>query len=54
MLGKDLDAAKDPTKVSSFDKLHHENVKQGRDKYSTLKKISAGNTRQRIMDFENM
>eukprot|EP00730_Choanoeca_flexa_P010325 TRINITY_DN17499_c0_g1_i1.p1 TRINITY_DN17499_c0_g1~~TRINITY_DN17499_c0_g1_i1.p1 ORF type:complete len:581 (+),score=151.96 TRINITY_DN17499_c0_g1_i1:107-1849(+) len=54
MLGKDLDAAKDPTKVTSFDKLHSQNVDAGRDKFKTLRQIRSGNVRQRIMDFENM
>lgn len=54
LLGRDLDSAKDPTKVTSYDKLHVENSRMGRSKFKTLRKIRSGNTRQRIMDFENM
>lgn len=34
--------------------LHAENVKQGRDKYKTLKQIRQGNTKKRIDEFESM
>ncbi|EDQ92003.1 uncharacterized protein MONBRDRAFT_17480 [Monosiga brevicollis MX1] len=54
MLGRDLDAARDPTKVTSFDRLHSDNVVHGRDKFKTLQKIRSGNVRQRILEFEDM
>jgi hypothetical protein len=54
MLGRDLDTAKDPTMLTSYDRLHTENIRHGRDKFKTLRRIRSGNTRQRIMDFENM
>ncbi|EGD73066.1 RDX protein [Salpingoeca rosetta] len=53
-LGAELDAAMDPEKVSAFDKLHRLNKSQGRNKFKTLQRIRAGNTRQRILDFESM
>lgn len=54
MLSKDLAAAKDDTKVSKNDILHQENVRQGRDKYKTLREIRKGNTKRRVDQFENM
>lgn len=38
--------------ATSMDVLHQENVKQGRDKYKTLKQIRSGNTKQRVDQFE--
>lgn len=38
--------------VTQLDVLHTENVKQGRDKYKTLKQIRSGNTKQRVDQFE--
>ena len=37
-----------------MDLLHAENVKQGRDKYKTLRQIRQGNTKSRVEQFENM
>lgn len=54
ILSKDLAAAKDDTKVTANDVLHQENVKQGRDKYKTLREIRQGNTKRRVDQFENM
>ncbi|RWS13426.1 moesin/ezrin/radixin 1-like protein [Dinothrombium tinctorium] len=54
MLSKDLAAAKDETKVTKNDILHQENVRQGRDKYKTLREIRKGNTKRRVDQFENM
>ena len=34
------------------DLLHTENVREGRDKYKTLKQIRMGNTKQRVDEFE--
>lgn len=54
MLKKDLAGTKDETKETEMDKLHKENVKQGRDKYKTLREIRKGNTKRRVDQFENM
>ena len=54
MLKKDLAGTKDETKETAMDKLHKENVKQGRDKYKTLREIRKGNTKRRVDQFENM
>jgi len=54
MLSKDLEAVKDDTKVTTTDLLHQENVRQGRDKYKTLREIRKGNTKRRVDQFENM
>ncbi|XP_033127874.1 radixin-like [Anneissia japonica] len=53
-LGSELENAKDEDKVTNTDKLHQQNVRAGRDKYKTLKQIRAGNTKDRIDEFENM
>eukprot|EP00052_Salpingoeca_macrocollata_P019761 m.164627 g.164627 ORF g.164627 m.164627 type:complete len:587 (-) comp21064_c0_seq1:25-1785(-) len=53
-LARTLDAARDHTKESSMDNLHTINVSLGRDKFKTLRQIRSGNTRKRILDFENM
>ncbi len=53
-LGADLDSAKDKSRLTRLDVLHAENVAQGRDKFKTLKQIRAGNTKNRVADFENM
>ena len=37
-----------------MDKIHRENVRQGRDKYKTLREIRKGNTKRRVDQFENM
>ncbi|XP_076466543.1 moesin-like [Babylonia areolata] len=39
---------------SRNDELHEENVRQGRDKYKTLKQIRQGNTKRRVDEFESM
>lgn len=53
-LETELGGARDSTKLSRLDILHATNVATGRNKFQTLKKIRSGNTRTRIMDFENM
>ncbi|KAI1301649.1 Moesin/ezrin/radixin -like protein 1 [Halotydeus destructor] len=53
-LSKDLAANKDDSKVTKNDILHQENVRQGRDKYKTLREIRKGNTKRRVDQFENM
>lgn len=53
-LSKDLESAKDETKVTRNDQLHKKNVEEGRDKYKTLREIRKGNTKRRVDQFENM
>jgi radixin len=54
MLKQDLAQTRDETKETTMDKLHEINVKQGRDKYKTLREIRKGNTKRRVDQFENM
>ncbi|KAL1459573.1 hypothetical protein WDU94_011542 [Cyamophila willieti] len=54
MLKEDLAGTRDETKETAMDKIHRENVKQGRDKYKTLREIRKGNTKRRVDQFENM
>jgi hypothetical protein len=54
MLGKELQAEKVEGAETNTDKLHLENVRQGRDKFKTLKQIRAGNTKRRVDEFEAM
>lgn len=51
-LSSELQEQKDDKKMTTNDILHAENVKQGRDKYKTLKQIRQGNTRKRVDEFE--
>eukprot|EP00040_Diaphanoeca_grandis_P023575 m.128500 g.128500 ORF g.128500 m.128500 type:complete len:595 (+) comp29338_c1_seq1:167-1951(+) len=53
-LGAELEKAKDSGKLSRLDLLHIRNVKEGKDKFKTLRKIRSGNTKTRITEFENM
>lgn len=53
-LSRELESAKDVTKVTKNDKLHKKNVEEGRDKYKTLREIRKGNTKRRVDQFENM
>ena len=48
------DLQKEGKNYSSYDKLHMQNQKEGRDKYKTLKQIRQGNTKQRVDEFEAM
>jgi hypothetical protein len=54
MLKQDLAQSRDDTKETVNDKIHRENVRQGRDKYKTLREIRKGNTKRRVDQFENM
>lgn len=51
-LSSELNDARDQTKLTNEDILHEGNLKEGRDKYKTLKQIRQGNTKQRIDEFE--
>lgn len=53
-LSRELESAKDVTKVTKNDQLHKKNVEEGRDKYKTLREIRKGNTKRRVDQFENM
>ncbi|XP_017881266.1 moesin/ezrin/radixin homolog 1 isoform X4 [Ceratina calcarata] len=53
-LKQDLAQSRDESKETVMDKIHRENVKQGRDKYKTLREIRKGNTKRRVDQFENM
>lgn len=53
-LKMDLAQSRDDTKETANDKIHRENVRQGRDKYKTLREIRKGNTKRRVDQFENM
>ena len=53
-LGTDLKKAVDDTKLTRLDVLHTRNLAEGKTKFQTLKKIRNGNTKTRILDFENM
>ncbi|TRY78970.1 hypothetical protein DNTS_014727 [Danionella cerebrum] len=53
-LSSELADARDESKKTQNDLIHAENVRQGRDKYKTLRQIRQGNTKQRIDEFESM
>ena len=53
-LKDELAETRDDSKETQMDKLHKENVKEGRDKYKTLREIRKGNTKRRVDAFENM
>lgn len=56
MLKADLgkERLEDEAVATKNDELHAENVRQGRDKYKTLKQIRQGNTKRRVDEFESM
>lgn len=51
-LTSELSQARDENKRTHNDIIHNENMRQGRDKYKTLRQIRQGNTKQRIDEFE--
>ncbi|XP_013871179.1 ezrin b isoform X2 [Austrofundulus limnaeus] len=51
-LTSELAQARDESKNTQNDILHSQNVREGRDKYKTLRQIRQGNTKQRIDEFE--
>ncbi|KAK7072368.1 hypothetical protein SK128_006860 [Halocaridina rubra] len=53
-LKQDLESTRDTEKETTMDKIHKENVRQGRDKYKTLREIRKGNTKRRVDQFENL
>lgn len=44
----------DTEKQTREDQIHQENVKEGRDKYRTLKQVRQGNTKKRVDEFESL
>lgn len=54
MLQNRLEESRQQDKESELDRIHRNNVLEGRDKYKTLKDIRRGNTVRRIEMFENM
>ncbi|KAG5198589.1 hypothetical protein R6Z07M_015004 [Ovis aries] len=53
-LTNELSQARDENKRTHNDIIHNENMRQGRNKYKTLRQIRQGNTKQRIDEFETM
>lgn len=53
-LSIELSESKQTQGMTRNDMIHYENVKQGRDKYKTLKQIRMGNTKLRVDQFEQM
>ena len=51
-LSKELSKARDDTRRTTEDILHEGNLKEGRDKYKTLRQVRSGNTKQRVDEFE--
>lgn len=54
LLRKELDAVKDKEKLHEVDILYDENLRQGIDKYRTLRQIRQGNTKKRAEQFESL
>ena len=53
-LSEEVASTNDETKDTGVDKLHKENVIEGRDKCKTRGDMRRGNTRKRVDEFENM
>lgn len=53
-LKEDLDHTRTASAETTMDRIHKENVRQGRDKYKTLREVRKGNTKRRVDQFENM
>ncbi|GJQ86281.1 putative moesin ezrin radixin homolog [Trypoxylus dichotomus] len=54
ILQEKLERSRDESKETELDKIHRENLKDGRDKYKTLAEIRKGNTIRRVDLFENL
>lgn len=50
----ELSSARDPSKMRDIDRRHEYNVREGNDKYKTLRNIRKGNTMCRVEQFESM
>lgn len=53
-LNRDLESTRVEEYQTQEDKLHADNMRQGRDKYKTLRDIRKGNTKRRVDQFENL
>merc|ERR1739844_895382 len=51
-LKDELSFTRDDSGETTMDRIHKENVKQGRDKYKTLREVRKGNTKRRVDQFE--
>lgn len=54
ILQEQLENSRDETQDTPMDKIHRENVREGRNKYKTLQEIRKGNTVRRVDLFENL
>ncbi|VDK20244.1 unnamed protein product [Taenia asiatica] len=50
----ELSSTRDPSKMRDIDRHHEYNVREGNDKYKTLRNIRKGNTMCRVEQFESM
>ncbi len=53
-LDSDLERSKDASMLTKLDELYADNQVAGKDKFKTLRAIRAGNTRERVLMFENL
>ncbi len=53
-LKSELRSARDESKMRDIDRRHEFNVREGNDKYKTLRNIRKGNTMCRVEQFESM
>lgn len=53
-LKTELATARDESKMRDIDRRHEYNVREGNDKYKTLRNIRKGNTMCRVEQFESM
>ncbi|VUZ44769.1 unnamed protein product [Hymenolepis diminuta] len=53
-LKSELNQARDESKMKDIDRRHEYNVREGNDKYKTLRNIRKGNTMSRVEQFESM
>ncbi|VDL95522.1 unnamed protein product [Schistocephalus solidus] len=53
-LKDDLSSARDQSRMRQIDLRHEHNVREGNDKYKTLRQIRQGNTKMRVDQFEAM
>ena len=51
---KQFEQVRDPQKKTKEDTIHQTNIKEGRDKYKTLKQVRQGNTKKRVDAYDSM